>query len=593
MQEMMRRRAQADEDRPSDDESPLVLPIPPSPAPSRSSSVRPGSLGPPSNKPAALAHTLFLLMMLNNTVHVIAGNYVRVQFPEIPPTALVLLAEGTKLAISAVLYGQSASSPAPLLSIMASSHCLLLPASLYFLASLLTNHAFAMVLPSVFAIFAQLKLVFVAALSHVLLQHKISSKQWAALLGILVGCSIAKLRPQHLASSSVSGIAVVLVYDAVSAYAGVALQQALQSRKVSIWELNIQLASVSVVFAVLLLLLNGNADSLLSLPTYMLHPLVTFYVLICACEGLLIALVVTYGSILLKTIANCCSVVSTTIATAVFMGASISLLECLGSGVVATSVLAYNLVNTPTPTRSWLVPGILLTGLSTLSLRFFNLSGLATLTLLQHSAPGPQGVLYSLHAASASDLSTQLRLLNSSLASLHAFNPHVNASLVLDFPGAIPSLPLGISSQLETIVLADSTEARVLSPYYETLFLDLQSRVCADLVPLFHMLTEMDVGVLSIPQTGPVQDQATVYSISSTALLYKLVTPVRTLLLGHGDPGAGPELLAQFRDLDFDPTLVNVQPLLDDQDRPTETQVWAQGALVLSAGPNGSCSPNE
>lgn len=194
----------------------------------------------------------------------------------------------------------------------------------------------------------QLKILTTAIFSMVLLQRKFSTKKWMALIMLTVGVSIVQAG-NTISSKSESdkhhqfiGLVAVLSAACTSGFSGVYLEKVLKGSQTSLWLRNVQMGMTSCVIALMTVFAkDGKAIAEQGfLGGY--TELVWTVVIVQACGGLLIAVVIKYADNVLKVFATSISIILSSVISAIFFNFHASWAFIVGASFVATATVVYS-----------------------------------------------------------------------------------------------------------------------------------------------------------------------------------------------------------------------------------------------------------
>jgi UDP-sugar transporter A1/2/3 len=227
------------------------------------------------------------------------------------------------------------------------------PAVLYVIQNNLVYVAAANLDPAPFQLLFQLKILTTALLSKWLLQKSLTYAHWQALVVLFVGVLIVQMSAAEQANSRESmlvqdplvGLIAILVAVTCSGLSGVWFEKILKGSSMSLWLRNIQLASVSIVFAACSIWIK-DSKQVLSYGLFSGYsPLVWFVILLQSGGGLIVAIVVKYADNILKGFATSIATVLSTLASVIWFDFHVSALFSVGAVLVLTSAYLYNIAD--------------------------------------------------------------------------------------------------------------------------------------------------------------------------------------------------------------------------------------------------------
>jgi len=307
-------------------------------------------------------------MVLQNSATVLVGRYTRAGVPaedRYLVNHLIVVTEIGKLLLSCCFEWYSTNGelqqsikeniidkPYDALKIM-------IPALLYLVQNTLLYVALSNLTAPLFQVTYQAKLVTTAVVSVIMLNRKYSFQQWVCLVTLSIGVAVVVLdqkgddkkdEEEKDAQSLVVGLTAVTIACLSSALAGVYFEKVIkvsgkkESKPVSVWMRNIQLAFFSIITA----LIQGyfaKPDEHIPDGVHYLHGF-TFWpwvlVFLQAGGGLLVAAVIKYADNVLKGLATGVSVCFATAVSTVLFHTPITFQFLAGAGVILTSVFFFS-----------------------------------------------------------------------------------------------------------------------------------------------------------------------------------------------------------------------------------------------------------
>lgn len=193
----------------------------------------------------------------------------------------------------------------------------------------------------------QLKILTTAIFSMVLLQRKFSTKKWMALIMLTMGVAIVQAGNANSKSETEKhqqfiGLIAVLSAACTSGFSGVYLEKVLKGSQTSLWLRNVQMGMTSVVIALITVYAkDGQAVAEQGfLGGY--TELVWTVVIVQACGGLLIAVVIKYADNVLKVFATSISIILSSVISAMFFDFQASYAFIMGASFVAIATVMYS-----------------------------------------------------------------------------------------------------------------------------------------------------------------------------------------------------------------------------------------------------------
>lgn len=230
-----------------------------------------------------------------------------------------------------------------------------IPSGLYTLQNNLQYVAMSNLPAEVYQVLIQSKIITTALVARVMLKKQLSTGQWLALAGLMVGVSGVQLSLPSITKTTIAvsslaaskklliGTSSVLVSCLTSALAGVYLEKIMKSEGGTLmWMRNIQISFISTLFALIgciskdwsLIARNGFFQGY--------SPLVWSVIALQALGGLIVAIVVKNTNSIIKGFAASGSVVlSVLVSSLVFQESHINLGFLLGTVAVVISAFVY------------------------------------------------------------------------------------------------------------------------------------------------------------------------------------------------------------------------------------------------------------
>jgi len=194
----------------------------------------------------------------------------------------------------------------------------------------------------------------------IMLQKSLTRQQWASLVILTAGVSLAQFQPsssetgQAVANQQAAGIMALLTACFTSGFAGVYTEKLLKQTKASLWVRNIQLAFWSIVVG-LVAVYTEDWDAVLEkgfLGGY--TRVVWFVVLLQGATGICVALVMKFADNIVKNFSVAMSMLLATLASIPLFGFWPSDLFVAGACLVLLSVLLYSTKNVTRFLPIWL-----------------------------------------------------------------------------------------------------------------------------------------------------------------------------------------------------------------------------------------------
>lgn len=194
----------------------------------------------------------------------------------------------------------------------------------------------------------QLKILTTAIFAVIILRKKLLITQWVSLLILIVGVAIVQLsnldakkgKSGHDQNPFI-GFGAVLTACTLSGFAGIYFEKMLKGADISVWMRNIQLSLLSLPFAAVTSFtkdwnrINDNGFF------FGYDWFVCYLVVLQACGGLLVALVVKHADNILKGFATSIAIVITCVASMIFFEFVLTLMFVGGASLVIVSIFLY------------------------------------------------------------------------------------------------------------------------------------------------------------------------------------------------------------------------------------------------------------
>ena len=326
---------------------------------------------------------LLLALCFQTTSDILLRSYSKHTLHETySPSSVLFVSELLKLMIS--ICATKDRRPQRFLFLLRRSAVALPPAACYILMNLLQYDAIGRVDSPSFAVCSQLKILASAILSYLFLSRIITPPQWRALVVLICGISLivhqaniadcvrtvlaspppttSQVPPPHsgapLANISVNnqivdliadskygssysyviGVAELMLQGTLSGAVSVYLESYLKRdvEALSIWEVNIQLASWSTALYASITLLHNPAQPFAGWST-----LTILVAGVMTCGGILIALCLRYTDAVLKNFPTAISVMTVSLASSFFLDGRYTFPGTVGALLVVVSIFSY------------------------------------------------------------------------------------------------------------------------------------------------------------------------------------------------------------------------------------------------------------
>ena len=233
------------------------------------------------------------------------------------------------------------------------------PACLYVVQNNLLFIALSYLDAGTYQVTYQLKILTTAFFSVTLLRRSLSFEKWGSLFILTIGVALVQLASIS-GSTAVSnnqwlGLMITLSACVISGFAGVYLELVLKTSRPSVWVRNVQLSLFSIIpsaFAVLW----TDGDRVAELGFFHGYTTLTFcVVLLQACSGLIVAVVVKYADNILKGFGAAISILVSSVGSIYLFGFRPSWVWAGGVFFVMVATALYSIPD-PTPSRPPVLP---------------------------------------------------------------------------------------------------------------------------------------------------------------------------------------------------------------------------------------------
>ncbi|KAI9089592.1 nucleotide-sugar transporter-domain-containing protein [Phlyctochytrium arcticum] len=308
-----------------------------------------------------------MILVVQNSALTIVMSYSRKKrgpntLPYIVSTAVVM-SELLKFAVCATIYiremdKQGRFSLENLWSDLfgPSSHWkkMTVPAVLYFIQNNLQYLAVQYLDPATFQVTYQMKILTTALFSVWMLNRKLSSHKWTALVLLTAGIALVQLDGKKPAGNygepgrHLVGLFAVAVACVLSGLAGVWFEKVLKGTKASLYLRNMQLSIFSIIPGLFfgVYLMDGELISINGF--FQGYTAWTWGAISCqALGGIIVALVVKYADNILKGFATSISIILSSVASIFLFDFTVTLMFAFGALVVLYATHLYGLVPPP------------------------------------------------------------------------------------------------------------------------------------------------------------------------------------------------------------------------------------------------------
>ena len=222
-----------------------------------------------------------------------------------------------------------------------------IPAVLYTIQNNALFVAVANLEAVIFQVTYQLKTLTTAIFTVALLNRKILSHQWFALMLLMAGTLLvqepAKPKQSGIAGASnfMVGFTATIAACLCSAAASVYLEKILIESKPSIWVRNIQLCIFTIPVAFVTTALSADDVAIREGPTHGFNSVVWTAIVTNAMGGMLVAVVMKFAGNILRNFAQACAIIVGGIGSAVLFDFQITARFVGGVGLVIASIFLY------------------------------------------------------------------------------------------------------------------------------------------------------------------------------------------------------------------------------------------------------------
>ena len=272
---------------------------------------------------------VLVILVLQTSLTVLFLRYSRSHNSGQPfiPTTVVFLTECLKYCLCCVLLlvsrdGSLASSlklyKEEILLRPRETFMLAIPACLYTLQNNLLIIALTNLDAATYQVTYQLKILTTAGFSAVLLKKQLQSRQWIALMLLMLGVALVQIQANHTQEDSgqnrTLGFAAVMVACFSSGYAGVFYEKLVkQSCQPSVVIRNLQLGIFSLLFSFTAMLYYSSSEIFLHGMFYGYTPAVVTIIILQSIGGLVVAATIKYADNILKGFATSISIIVSTL----------------------------------------------------------------------------------------------------------------------------------------------------------------------------------------------------------------------------------------------------------------------------------------
>jgi solute carrier family 35 (UDP-sugar transporter), member A1/2/3 len=193
----------------------------------------------------------------------------------------------------------------------------------------------------------QLKILTTALFAVFMLRKKLFHTQWGSLFILVCGVALVQLsqggenRVVNVEQNRVLGFSAALGACLLSGFAGIYFEKMLKTSDLSVWMRNIQLSLLSLPLSLMTSFANDGRQIADKGFFYGYDSFVYFLVLLQACGGLIVAVVVKYADNILKGFATSLAIVLSCIVSIYLFNFIVTLQFAIGTVFVIISIFLY------------------------------------------------------------------------------------------------------------------------------------------------------------------------------------------------------------------------------------------------------------
>lgn len=223
------------------------------------------------------------------------------------------------------------------------------PSLLYTVQNNLLYFALSHLEAATFQVGYQVKILTTAVFSVWMLNKSLSTLQWASLVLLTVGVSLAQLSAHansadHEKENTTMGFIAVLLASVTSGFSGVYFEKILKNSSPSLWIRNIQMGISSILVGFASVYLSNDRSSVMQYGFFHgYNTIVVSVILLQAVGGLVVAVVVKYADNILKGFAASFSIITSFILTYFWFGFEPTWMFMIGAILVNVSMYLYSL----------------------------------------------------------------------------------------------------------------------------------------------------------------------------------------------------------------------------------------------------------
>lgn len=204
----------------------------------------------------------------------------------------------------------------------------------------------------------QLNIIATAFFAVIILRQKLLLTQWGSLYFSIAGISIIQLSDQRemsidsLHQNRLMGFAAALAGSILSGFTSVYFEKMLKGADISVWMRNLQMSLISIPLSIGACLASDFNDIQSKGFFHGYDWYVVYLILLLACRGLLIGLVMKYADNILRGFATSISIIISCIASVYLFGFHLTIQFVIGVMVVIGSIGLYGHIPKPLETEN-------------------------------------------------------------------------------------------------------------------------------------------------------------------------------------------------------------------------------------------------
>lgn len=193
----------------------------------------------------------------------------------------------------------------------------------------------------------QLKILTTAIFAVTMLKKRLLTTQWTSLFILVCGVALVQLsqggesRVLSVAQNRILGFSAALAACLLSGFAGIFFEKMLKTSDLSVWMRNIQLSILSLPLSLITSFVSDGNDIFEKGFFFGYDLFVYFLVLLQACGGLIVAIVVKYSDNILKGFATSLAIILSCIVSIYLFNFQLTIQFSLGTFFVIISVFLY------------------------------------------------------------------------------------------------------------------------------------------------------------------------------------------------------------------------------------------------------------